>query len=70
MAKLAESLLLVAAGAAIGAVGYMALKHPEELKEMVDGAVALGEKVLGGEPEAASAEGPVVHSEDVGEKNE
>lgn len=70
MGKLTENLLLIAAGAAIGAVGYMVIKHPEELKKAVDGAVALGEKVLAGKPEAACADGSVVQNDNIGEKDE
>lgn len=68
MSKLTESILLIAAGATIGAVGYMALKHPDELKKMVDGAVALGEKVLNGDTEAVVVDGPAVQNDDLGEK--
>lgn len=41
-----EKLLLVAAGAAAGAVGYMALKHPDELKRFAADSVDLGRELL------------------------
>lgn len=44
MNDLTEKLLLIAAGAAVGAVGYMAIKHPDELKEFVGDATELGQK--------------------------
>lgn len=44
MNELTEKLLLVAAGAAVGAVGYMALKHPDELKELMGEAADVGQK--------------------------
>ena len=46
MNALTEKLLLIAAGAAVGAVGYMAVKHPEELKEFMGEAAELGQKFL------------------------
>ncbi|MGL1931029.1 MAG: hypothetical protein OCC45_04620 [Desulfotalea sp.] len=70
MGKLTGNLLLVAAGVALGAVGYMAIKHPEELKKVVDGAVSLGEKALGGKPEVSCADGPVVKNDNIGERDE
>ena len=51
MNELTEKLLLIAAGAAVGAVGYMAVKHPDELKEFMSEAAELGqdffEKTMG-----------------------
>ena len=44
MNELTEKLLLIAAGAAVGAVGYMAIKHPDELKEFMGEASELGQK--------------------------
>ncbi|WP_018123749.1 hypothetical protein [Desulfovibrio oxyclinae] len=44
MNEFTEKLLLVAAGAAVGAVGYMAIKHPDELKELMGDAAELGQK--------------------------
>lgn len=43
MNELTEKLLLIAAGAAVGAVGYMAVKHPDELKEFMGTAADLGQ---------------------------
>ncbi|BCS88109.1 hypothetical protein [Pseudodesulfovibrio sediminis] len=43
MDKLTEKLLLIAVGAAAGAVGYMAVKHPDELKEFMGDAAELGQ---------------------------
>lgn len=43
MNELTEKLLLVAAGAAVGAVGYMAIKHPDEFKEFMGKAADLGQ---------------------------
>lgn len=36
MKELSEKLLLVAAGAAVGAVGYLACKNRDELHELLD----------------------------------
>lgn len=36
MKELSEKLLLVAAGAAVGAVGYLAWKNRDELHELLD----------------------------------
>lgn len=44
MNELTEKLLLIAAGAAVGAVGYMAVKHPDELQEFMGEAAELGQK--------------------------
>lgn len=44
MNELTEKLLLIAAGAAVGAVGYMAIKHPDELNELMGDATELGKK--------------------------
>ncbi|QJB56960.1 hypothetical protein [Pseudodesulfovibrio sp. zrk46] len=44
MNELTEKLMLIAAGAAVGAVGYMAIKHPDELKEFMGDAAELGQK--------------------------
>lgn len=61
MKEFSEKLLLLAAGAAAGAVGYMAIRHPEELKELVGEAVQAGRKVFeaveqSGEYEASSGQ--------------
>jgi len=44
MNEMTEKLLLIAAGAAVGALGYMAVKHPDELKEFMSEAGELGQK--------------------------
>lgn len=46
MNELTEKLLLIAAGAAVGAAGYMAVKHPDELKEFMEGAMELGQNLI------------------------
>ena len=46
MKNLSEKLLLVAAGVAVGAVGYMAWKHRDELPELIDAAVNKGKELL------------------------
>ncbi len=46
MNELTEKLLLIAAGAAVGAIGYMAVKHPDELKEFVGNAAEMGQGLL------------------------
>jgi hypothetical protein len=43
---LTEKLLLIAAGAAVGAVGYMAIKHPDELKEFAQDVADLGQDFI------------------------
>ncbi|WP_319581960.1 hypothetical protein [uncultured Pseudodesulfovibrio sp.] len=46
MNELTEKLLLIAAGAVVGAAGYMAVKHPEELKKFMGQAAELGQDFI------------------------
>ncbi len=46
MANLSEKLVLIAIGAAAGAVGYMAVKHPEELKNIVNNVCQAGKNIV------------------------
>ena len=48
MNETSEKLLLLAAGAAVGALGYMAWKNRDELHEFVDKAVDLGKDFFDG----------------------
>ena len=48
MNEATEKLLLIAAGAAVGALGYMAWKNRDELHEFVDRAVDLGKDFFDG----------------------
>jgi len=41
-----EKLLLVAAGAALGAVGYLAWKNRDELHELLDAALDKGKELI------------------------
>jgi len=62
MNELTEKLLLVAAGAAVGALGYMAVKHPDELKEFMGDAAELGQKFF--EKTMADVADKMGHSKD------
>ncbi len=46
MNELTEKLMLIAAGAAVGAAAYMAVKHPDELKDFVGDAAEIGQKLF------------------------
>ncbi|WP_290921911.1 hypothetical protein [Halodesulfovibrio sp.] len=46
MKELSEKLLLVAAGAAVGAVGYLAWKNRDELHELLDLALDKGKELI------------------------
>lgn len=46
MKDLSEKLLLVAAGAAIGAVGYLAWKNREELHDLLDTVLDKGKELM------------------------
>ena len=46
MKDLSEKLLLVAAGAAVGAVGYFAWKNREELHELLDAVLDKGKELV------------------------
>lgn len=46
MKVLSEKLLLVAAGAAVGAVGYLAWKNRDDLHDLVDVALEKGKELV------------------------
>ncbi|MCT4535920.1 hypothetical protein [Halodesulfovibrio sp.] len=46
MKELSEKILLVAAGAAVGAVGYLAWKNRDELHELLDVALDKGKELV------------------------
>lgn len=46
MKELSEKLLLVAAGAAVGAVGYFAWKNRDELHDLLDAALDKGKELI------------------------
>ncbi|OBQ56868.1 hypothetical protein [Halodesulfovibrio spirochaetisodalis] len=46
MKELSEKLLLVAAGAAVGAVGYLAWKNRDELHDLLDAALDKGKELI------------------------
>ncbi|MFA9395722.1 MAG: hypothetical protein ACERJ1_13585 [Halodesulfovibrio sp.] len=46
MKDISEKLLLVAAGAALGAVGYLAWKNRDELHELLDVALDKGKELM------------------------
>lgn len=46
MNELTEKILLIAAGAAVGAAGYMAYKHPDEFKQFMADAMEHGQDFL------------------------
>lgn len=46
MKELSEKLLLVAAGAAVGAAGYLAWKNRDELHELLDLALDKGKELI------------------------
>ena len=46
MKDISEKLLLVAAGAAVGAVGYLAWKNRDELHDLLDAALDKGKELM------------------------
>ena len=46
MKEISEKLLLVAAGAAVGAVGYLAWKNRDELHDLLDAALDKGKELM------------------------
>lgn len=63
MKNLSEKVLWLAAGAAVGAIGYMAWKHRDELADLAEVAMERGKEFL--ESQMPTSEQPQQPAQDV-----